>query len=149
MGGITTSKGLTKDTGSAVLVAILRIIFGVEILNGGLEHLAQGQATFQGILMGSGTGIGAWVAANSGIMWPLVSISMILTGISLILGLFGRLGAFAQLLFAVFFMLGVNSYMGNLAMLGAAIGFIIIGPGRYFGLDAYLLERVPALKFLA
>jgi hypothetical protein len=46
-------------------------------------------------------------------------------------------------------MFGVNSYMGNFAMLGAAIGFLIIGPGRYFGLDAYLLRKVPALKFLA
>jgi uncharacterized membrane protein YphA (DoxX/SURF4 family) len=143
------SKALLKLEGSAVVLVVLRLIFGIEILNGGLEHLMQGELAFKGITGGSGTAIGAWVAANSAIMWPLVSISMILAGISLILGLFGRLGALAQLLFAVFFMFGVNSYMGNFAMLGAAIGFLIIGPGRYFGLDAYLLRKVPALKFLA
>jgi uncharacterized membrane protein YphA (DoxX/SURF4 family) len=74
---------------------------------------------------------------------------MILAGISLVLGLFARLGSIAMALFAVFFMVGVLSILGNLVMLATAIGFIIVGPGRYFGLDAYLLEKQPALKFFA
>jgi uncharacterized membrane protein YphA (DoxX/SURF4 family) len=126
-------------------------MFGATFLAAGTEHFIGGQATFQFIVTLSGSAIGSWVAANASFMYPLVYISMWLTGLSLIFGFLGRLGSFAMALFAIFFILGVGltAWVGDLSMLGVAIGFIIVGPGRYFGLDTYLLERVPGLRFLA
>jgi uncharacterized membrane protein YphA (DoxX/SURF4 family) len=125
------------------------MMFGAIVLEAGIGHFIGGQAAFAGIVLGSGSAIGAWVAANVALMFPLVIIAMLLTGLSLIFGILARLGSFVLALFAIFFILGMNSWFGNLAMLGTAIGFIFIGPGRYYGFDSYLLERAPALKFLA
>ncbi len=149
IGGITTSKGLRRETGHAFLVTVLRVAFGITIFDAGVHHFLGGQALFAIIVGSSGSAVGTWVAANASFMFPLVIISMLLTGFSLIFGIFARLGSVAQLLFAIFFILGVGSWIGNLAMLGVAIGFIIVGPGRYYGLDTYLLKRAPGLKFLA
>jgi uncharacterized membrane protein YphA (DoxX/SURF4 family) len=146
---MTTSKGLRSETGHAFLVTVLRVVFGITILNGGIHHFLGGQALFAIIVGGSGTAIGSWVAANVGLMFPLVVVSMWLTGLSLIFGIFARLGSVVQLLFAMFFIFGMNSWIGNLAMLGTAIGFIIVGPGRYYGLDIWLLKKAPALRILA
>jgi len=142
------SKGLRSVTGHAFLVTVLRVAFGVTIFNAGLHHFLQGPAAF-GFLGFVGTAVGSWVLANASFMWPLVVISMWLTGISLIFGILARLGSVAQFLFALFFILGALSWIGNLAMLGVAIGFIIVGPGRYYGVDSYLLEKYKWLKYLA
>nr|MDO8098413.1 TQO small subunit DoxD [Candidatus Njordarchaeota archaeon] len=142
-------ENLRRENGSAALLAILRVIFGVQILNAGMKHLVDGQAVFATIVGGSGTAIGSWVVANVGLMFPLVVFGMILTGLSLLFGVFARLGSFGMFLFSVFFILGMNSWMGNIVMLGASIAFIIVGPGRYLGLDSYLLRRVSALKIFA
>lgn len=124
-------------------------MFGITVFNAGVHHFLGGQALFAIIVGGSGSAIGTWVAANAAFMFPLVVISMWLTGLSLIFGIFARLGSFVLLLFAIFFILGVGSWIGNLTMLGVAIGFIIVGPGRYYGVDSHLLEKMPGLKFLA
>jgi len=149
MGGTIMSKGgLRQETGHAFLVPVLRIMFGAIILAAGTEHFLGGQAGFA-FLGFIGTPIGSWVAANVSFMWPLVFISMWLTGLSLIFGLLARLGSVVLFLYAFFFILGVNSWIGNVAMLGTAIGFIIIGPGRYYGLDSYLLQRYKWLRIFA
>jgi uncharacterized membrane protein YphA (DoxX/SURF4 family) len=126
-------------------------MFGAIVLSAGYEHFLGGQTLFEIIVSSSGSAIGTWVAANASFMYPLVYISMWLTGVSLIFGFLSRLGSFVLALFAIFFILGVGglAWIGDLAMLGVAIGFIMVGPGRYFGLDTYLLERVPGLRFLA
>jgi uncharacterized membrane protein YphA (DoxX/SURF4 family) len=108
-----------------------------------------GQGAFVGALLSQGTAVGTWVAANAGFMFPLVVIAMLLTGLSLIFGILARLGSIVLVLFAIFFIVGMNSWIGNLAMLGTAIGLIIIGPGRYYGLDIWVLKKAPALKILA
>ena len=119
------------------------------IFNAGVHHFLGGQTLFAGIVSSTGSAVGTWVAANAGFMFPLVFISMWLTGLSLIFGIVARLGSVVQLLFAIFFILGLNSWIGNIAMLAVAIGFIIVGPGRYYGVDSWLLEKVPGLRFLA
>jgi uncharacterized membrane protein YphA (DoxX/SURF4 family) len=145
------SKGIRQQTGYGFFVAVLRIMFGAIFLAAGTVHFIGGQGTFEHIVTLSGSGIGSWVAANASFMYPFVYISMWLTGVSLVFGFLGRLGSFAMALFAIFFILGVGltAWIGDLSMLGVAIGFIIVGPGRYFGLDTYFLQRVPGLRFLA
>jgi uncharacterized membrane protein YphA (DoxX/SURF4 family) len=148
-GGITTSKGLRKETGHAFLVTVLRVVFGITVFNAGIAHLLGGQGAFVGALLSQGTAVGSWVAANAGFMFPLVVTAMLLTGLSLVFGIFARLGSIVLALFAIFFIIGMNSWIGNLAMLGAAVGFIIVGPGRYYGLDIWVLKKWRALKILA
>lgn len=124
-------------------------MFGITVFNAGIGHLLGGQGAFVGALLSQGTAVGTWVAANAGFMFPLVVIAMLLTGLSLIFGILARLGSIVLVLFAIFFIVGMNSWIGNLAMLGTAIGLIIIGPGRYYGLDIWVLKKAPALKILA
>jgi len=144
------SKGLRQLTGYGFFVAVFRVMFGAIVLSAGIEHALGGETVFGFIVASSNSAIGNWVAANVGIMFPLVVYSMILTGISLLFGLLGRLGSLSLALFSIFFILGIyGSWVGDVAMLGVAIGMLFVGPGRYFGLDTALLEHWPVLKYLA
>lgn len=138
------SKGLQKETGHAFLVTVLRVFLGAVFLEAGTGHFVGGEGVFKGIV-----GATSWFGLNSSFMFPLVYISMWLTGISLIFGLLARLGSLSVLIFSIFFIVVVNSWFGNFTQLAIAFGFLFIGPGRYYGLDSWLLEKVPGLKILA
>jgi uncharacterized membrane protein YphA (DoxX/SURF4 family) len=144
------SKGLRQQTGYAFFVAIFRIMFGAIVLAAGTEHFLGGEGLFAFIVGISHSAIGNWVAANVALMFPVVVATMWLTGLSLIFGFLARIGSLLLAVFSIFFILGVyGSWIGDLAMLGVAIGLFIIGPGRYYGLDAHFLEEAPVLRFFA
>jgi uncharacterized membrane protein YphA (DoxX/SURF4 family) len=144
------SKGLRAQTGYGFFVAVFRIMFGAIVLAAGTEHFLGGEFVFKFIVSISNSAIGNWVAANVAVMFPVVVATMWLTGLSLIFGFLARIGSLLLALFSVFFILGVyGSWIGDLAMLGVAIGLFFIGPGRYYGFDAYLVEEAPVFRYFA
>ena len=144
------SKGLRQQTGYAFFVTIFRVMFGAIMLAAGTEHLLGGEFLFKIIVSSSNSAIGNWVAANVALMFPVIVATMWLTGLSLIFGFLARVGSLLLALFSVFFILGIyGAWIGDVAMLGVAIGLFIIGPGRYYGLDSHFLDEAPVLRFFA
>jgi thiosulfate dehydrogenase [quinone] large subunit len=137
----------------------LRILFGIILI---LEGWGKFQA---GWLHGSellGT-LNGWVEAHKPyhfflpvvdtarahpkIFGALVTLGELVVGISLLLGLFTRLGAFLGALMLFAFAFGAGQRLappGNALLMGAVcLIFVLIPPGRVLGLDQALRGRMP------
>ena len=88
------------------------------------------------------------VAPNAGVFAELVRLGEVCVGVSLVLGLFTRLGAFVGILLPLNY-LAARGGLGSASAWGAADGCImllsaisfVLPTGRVAGLDAFFLKR--------
>jgi thiosulfate dehydrogenase [quinone] large subunit len=156
-------------------VALLRVMVGSIFLWAGLEKLmapqpfdASGFLKFatagtlgwpfvsgevaEGTVFNPTQGIWLGLAGNPalmGVVNVLVPLGQIGIGISLILGLFTRLGATMGALMMAFFFLAAWDFQYGIVNQHLTYALICLtiaglGAGRYFGLDAALARRFPA-----
>ena len=85
--------------------------------------------------------------AHPKIFGALVTMGELSIGLSMLLGLLTRLGAFLGVLLLFSFALGAGQGLvppGNALLMGAMfVVFVVAPPGRVFGLDAGLRSRFP------
>jgi len=92
-----------------------------------------------------------WAAPNASTAVTAIAITEVLVGLSLLLGLLTRLGAFGGIVMNVIFILAAGhtspSTMGiNVVMIGAQLGMMIAPGGRVLGVDGILhrkFARIP------
>jgi uncharacterized membrane protein YphA (DoxX/SURF4 family) len=112
---------------------------------GGLQYWMQQEADHAAIAL-QGALVRDVVLPNLGVFGPLVYLVELLIGVSLLLGLFSRVGATLGLLMGLNLWLGLYSAEGEwpwtymfLVMIQA--WFVIEPPGRVLGTDALLSQR--------
>ena len=86
--------------------------------------------------------------AHPKIFGALITVGELSIGLSMLLGLLARLGAFLGVLLLFSFAFGAGQGLvppGNALLMGAIfIVFVVAPPGRAFGLDARLRGRFPS-----
>ncbi|MBI3287855.1 MAG: DoxX family membrane protein [Chloroflexi bacterium] len=145
----------------ALWLALVRIVIGYEWLKGGWEKVADPEfaakmgGTLAFFAKDNPNGwyvdfLNAMALPNSTLFAALVAYGELWVGISLILGLFGTVGAFFGLLMNINFFLAAShlspsTYGINLIMALVQVILILGGASKAFGLDQLLYDRLPRL----
>jgi len=149
-----------------VWVAVLRVVVGWWFFHAGVTKLVESGLQFTdgpAYLQGMGDTVlgplAVWMGtAIPGVIEALVPLAETLIGLALIAGVLVRLAAFGGAVFMTFFWVGNASFghgvvNGDLMGLLLFVTLIVLGAGRYYGLDE-LLERLalvenhPRLRYL-
>ena len=143
---------------TAYWLAILRVVTGWWFFHAGMTKLIEDGLAFSygPIYMKGMTGtalgpIPVWMGENlAWLIEPGVPLFETLIGLALILGAFTRLAAVGGIAFMTLFWVG-NADFGHGLVNGDLMGLmlfatvIVVGAGRYYGLDA-ILERMTFVK---
>ena len=151
---------------TAYWLAILRVVTGWWFLHAGLGKLLQSGLSFSygpAYLKGmTGTVLGpipVWMGNNlAWLVEPAVPLFETLIGLALIAGALTRLASVGGILFMALFWVG-NAGFGhglvNADLMGLMLfaTMIVVGAGRYYGLDGYLeqtafVKQRPRLRYL-
>ena len=164
----TLSKVQVPVTNAAVSVLLVRLFLAYEWLNSGTGKIQNIMTDPNAYFGGLSKVFGAvWAksnpypfisdflantaAANASTFVTIIAVTEVLVGLSLLLGVMTRVGAFAGIVMNVIFYLAAGhtspSTAGiNLVMIGAQLAMIIAPGGRVLGLDAILhrkFARIP------
>jgi uncharacterized membrane protein YphA (DoxX/SURF4 family) len=168
----TIQTRIALGTTALVALSALRIVtawnwingafFGTDQKVGGyflsgkfLVARIEGPHGFAATALYSGIGhfIGTSVAANAPFWAWIIFLGEAVAAISLLLGLFTRVGASAAILSALANILaagggGADTLGQNYLLLVLGIVFLVIGAGRFLGVDGWLQQRYPSATWL-
>ena len=158
-----SSAGPNPQTAGAAF-ALLRLFVGLMFLTSGIEKIVKGNWFTSPQLTTTATRIAAaqhgtalqWfsnfltqtVVPHSALFTWLIVGGEIVTGLLLTLGLFSRVATLYALGLNIAYLIGYWTYgtpwqMLNEAFLMLEVAFLMIGPGRTFGLDTRLARKYP------
>lgn len=166
------SRGVALGVAPVVALAALRIVTAWNWINGAFFGTDQkvgayflsgkflvaridGHHGFKAMALCPGIGhfIGTGIASNAQFWAWIIFLGEAVVAISLLLGLFTRVGSAAAILSALANILaaagnGADTIGQNYLLLMLGIVFLLLGSGRWFGLDGWLQARYPNARWL-
>ena len=142
-----------------IMITILRIVLGGAMLEAGLDKLISGDFSISGYVShGSGpfADLFTHLASVSGALSPLVIWGEILIGLSLILGIFLRFGAFFGAILMIMYYLPYlpqeNGWVSQqIIYMLVFVTMIFSNNGYFFGIDRLVMKlenKLPGLRLI-
>jgi thiosulfate dehydrogenase [quinone] large subunit len=142
-----------------IMITILRIVLGGAMLEAGLDKLISGDFSISGYVShGSGpfADLFTHLASVSGALSPLVIWGEILIGLSLILGIFLRFGAFFGAILMIMYYLPYlpqeNGWVSQqIIYMLVFVTMIFSNNGYFFGIDRLAMKlenKLPGLRLI-
>ena len=151
--GVNMNYNLTTNKSAISVLILIRLVLGWLMFYAGITKILETNWSAAGFLQNSTYGPFKdlfLVFVSNPIVDALVMFGLILIGLSLILGLFVRISSFFGIILMILFYLPrfppqtgiVDQHIVYILLF---LMFIVIGIGRFFGLD-YYLEKIEFIK---